>query len=104
MPTLYRVEYTPPVPPAQAWTKASVTAVEVTDAEFAELGFGDKDICSVEWQERPDLFVELWRQKEMAEKASFASGITQKEMDEILQILQKEEQANQAKNPQKPPA
>lgn len=102
MPTLYRVEYTPPVPPAQAWTKASVTAVEVTDAEFAELGFGDKDICSVEWQEGPDLFVELWRHEEAA-KTRAKPLLTQARLESIFQVVEKEAQLYQAENHQKPP-
>lgn len=97
MPTLYRVEYTPPVPPSQAWTKSNVIVVVfVTDAQFAELGFDNKDICSVEWRERPDLFVELWRQEEDAIKATLSllnwvSFMAQRRAENIIQVAQEED-------------
>lgn len=105
MPTLYRVEYTPPVPPSQAWTKRNViAAVTVTDAEFADLGFGDENICSVEWKEKPSLFVELWRREEDAVKVYPKLFMAQRRMKNIIQAAQEEDRPYWDKDQQKPPA
>lgn len=92
MPILYRVEYTPPVLPSQAWTKSNaILVVEVTDAEFVELGFGNENVCSVEWMEKPNLFVELWRREEDAIKVYPKLVISQRRREHIIQAALEED-------------
>lgn len=67
---VYRVEYTPPVPPSVCWQmRHAILRQGLSEAQWIDLGFDQADVCSVEWQESPVLVVELWRTLEAALKA-----------------------------------